>query len=659
MKAWFAAHPTPDTWAAPTDRLMGLLELNYKQDGANSFSEADFREWMDHLKWIRLGLACPQVIAKPEDLQTFIALGEDETISHLAVEKMVPRDVKGAVLQNLIHLAQANMADLHEYAALGVAYAVVFDEPFPADWPHPQVAQSAVPIGDLDIAKRFAWYVEANRNHKTALDLTQLGVDDLKHLVDSEVKLSELQYGQENGIPYDHFEDIFPSIHYVESRVRPDKMIFNWPMPTYTLKDIFDNGGICVDQAYYSSEVGKGRGIPTIYFQGQGTDGGHAWFGYLTSSGKWDLDCGRYINQNYPKGYALDPQTWQEVNDVTLENLAKGGTDPRYQPAQVALAWARLHEGQPSYGALLEAARTVMPELAEAWEEEGNYLDKSNASADDKKTFYQNWITQFNSYADMKVEGQQRLLAVLKASGDADADGVQQDIVLQNRSEGIDLGVQGSMNEIEDKFKAQDWDGAKLKFETAVRDFKDQGGGTFFYNLIQPYVLMCIQYGQVDQANDGIDFTEERMGMDQGSIIQMAFEQLKETVKSLHDALPTLNDWLGKLDNGDYAGAWDGLATPLKTDLPSDKFVESMQHSRDRFGKVSSRTLAKPPMPGDSLTSKDGKSVKGHFIQLEYADTFENGMKAKETLMISQEDSGWKTLDYTIRKDDGPSAAGP
>ena len=79
----------------------------------------------------------------------------------------------------------------------------------------------------------------------------------------------------------------------------------------------------------YASEIGKGRGVPTIYFTGQGTDGGHAWFGYLSRSGKWELDCGRYASQNYPKGYALDPQTWQVVNDTTLQDLAKnGGSNP-------------------------------------------------------------------------------------------------------------------------------------------------------------------------------------------------------------------------------------------------------------------------------------------------------------------------------------------
>jgi hypothetical protein len=661
VKAWFTAHPTPDTWAAPAARLMALLELNYKQDGANSFSEPDFREWMDHVKWIQLGLACPDVLAKPENLQTFIALGEDEAISHLLVENMRPENVKSAMLQNIIGLAQANMADLHEYAALGVAYAIVFDKPFTNDWPHSQVAKSAVPIGDLDITKRFAWYVQANRDKKTALDLTTLKVDDLKHLVDSQLSLSELEYGQENTVPYDHFEDAFPSIHYVEARIKPDNMVYDWPYDTYRLADIHEKGGICIDQAYYASEVGKGRGIPTIMFTGEGTDGGHAWFGYLSASGKWELDCGRYINQNFPKGYTLDPQTWKQVNDAALAHLAKGDADPQFQPAQVALAWAQLHQGQPSYRALLDAARAVMPELPEPWEDEADYFDQGKVSVDDQKSFYQDWINQFNSYADMKVEGQERLLKVLKAANDPDADSLQQDIVLQNRSEGFDLGVQGSMSEIEDKFKAQDWEGAKLKFETAVRDFGANGGGTLYFNVVEPYVMMCVQYGQMDQARDGIDFTQDRMGMDKDSQVAIDFENLKKEIEDIKDAPEAMEKWLEIVDSGDYQQAFNASFSGEPGDdsaQPADQFVAEMTRERKPFGKCVSRVASGPPMIGTEVTLY-GKQRKGEFYQSEFTVTFDNNTVGKEKVLFNRGPDGqWRLTNYYIHPaKNAPAAA--
>jgi hypothetical protein len=654
-KAWWNANPTPGSWPKAADALQARLEAAYKQNGPSCFSDPDFQGWMEHLEWVRLGLGAPDPLSKPENLQTFVALGEDETLSHLLVEKMVPRNVKAQALENLIRLAQAGMSDLHEYAALGVAFSLVFDEPFPGDWPHSQVSQTAVPIGDLDIVKRFQFYVQSNRDKKLELDPTQLRVEDLKYLVDSEVKLSELEYAQSEAgkIPYDHFADAFFSIKYNESRVSADNQAFQWDHPTYKLSDIETYGGICVDQAYYAFLLGKGRGIPTIYFTGQGISGGHAWFGYLSRSGKWELDCGRYASQNYPKGYALDPQTWQQINDSTLQRLAKNGdSDPRYQPAKVALAWAQMHFNGPLYPQILEDARTLMPELAEPWEAEGDYIDQSTtASISDKKTFYQNWINQFQSDPDMKVEAQKRLLAALKAANDPDADGLQRDIVLENRSTSFDLGVQGSLGTIEDKFKAQDWDGAKVAFETAVRDFKDQGGGTFFNNIVEPYVMMCLQYGKPEQADDGLHFTEERMPMESDSLIAMEFGKLKDEVKWGKDAFPAMDKWLGELDDANYAQAWSDGSKTFQSFISSDQFVARMSEVRTPFGKCNSRTMSEPPQMGEEMSMTDGKSFHGEFIEASYTGTFQNNWTGKERVTFTKDDDGsWRALFYDIRK---------
>ena len=653
-KAWWTANPTPPSWHDAAGTLQSHLENVYKKQGPSCFSDADFRGWMEHLEWVRLGMNNPDVIAAPDDLQTLIALGEDDAVSHLLVKKLVPRNVDAPALRNLIKLAQANMADLHEYAALGVAFSLVFDEPFPSDWPHAQVPQAAVPSGDLNIVKRFQFYVQANRDKKLELDPTQLRVEDLKYLVDSEVNLSELQYAQttSNHIPYDHFEQAFFSINYDTSRLSSDNQVFSWNRPTYTLKEIENHGGICVDQAYYASELGKGRGIPTIYFTGQGTSGGHAWFGYLARSGHWELDCGRYASQNYPRGYALDPQTWQVVNDTTLQRLAKNGdSDPRYEPAEAALAWARMHRDASSYPQILEDARTLMPELAAPWQAEGDFIDKSaTATIADKKTFYQNWINQFQSDADMKVEAQKRLLAALKAANDPDADSLQRDIVLQNRSTGFDLGVQGSLGGIEDKFKAQDWDGAKVAFETSVRDFKDQGGGTFFQNVIQPYVMLCLQYGRAQQASEGLHFTEERMAMDDTSIIRMEFDRLKDEVRWARDAFPAMDKWLGELDTGDYAQAWNDASQPMRKRGSSEEFAKEMNQERKPFGLCTSRVMSAPPQMGDKMSMSNGDDLTGDFVIAVYSGAFVNNASGKETVIFMKDDGEWRALSYRIER---------
>jgi hypothetical protein len=538
QKAWWAKNPSTDAWPQAADALQALLETDYKQNGARVFSDSDFQSWLDHLEWIRLGLDCPDVLADATHLKTFIALGQDEAVSHLFVEKLDPRDVKKEALKNLLRLAEANAGDLHEYATLGVAYSLVFDQPFPENWPHSQVDHAAVPIGDLDVVKRFQFYVQSNRDKKLDLDLTQLSFENLKYLVDSEVKLSELAYAQKNRISYSTFADAYFSIQYATARISDVASVYNWPYPSYTLADIETNGGICIDQAYYAVTLGKGRGIPTILFFGLGMDGAHAWFGYLSNSGKWELDCGRYENQAFPKGYAVDPQTWRPIDDSVLENLFKNGaTNPNYQPAMTALAWAHLHANDASYAHILDDAHSIMPEWSGTWRLQAELVDKSG-DLDKIKAFYQDWINQFENYSELKVEGQKRLYLALKAANDPDADDLLKDIIIQNRSEGFDLGIGAGADEMNEKLKAQDWDDARIVYERTIRDFGQEGGLTLYTRIVRPYVMVCLQNNQVDLADSAITFTEDRMTIDMSSQLGQEFTALKNEVAARKLATP-------------------------------------------------------------------------------------------------------------------------
>ena len=530
QQAWWAKNPTSATWSQAADALQAQLEADYKENGAHVFSDSDFRNWLEHLEWIRLGLANPSDIADPNDLKTFVALGQDDTVSHLFIEKLDPLDVPGQALTNLIRLSEANAADLHEYAALGVAYSLVFDQPFPQNWPHGQVAHDAVPIGDLDIVKRFNFYVQANRDKKTEQDLTTLSFENLKFLVDSEVSLSELAYAQKNKTSYSQFADVYFSIQYDTTRVSATSAVYVWPNSSYTLADIAKDGGICIDQAYYADTIGKGRGIPTIRFTGYGMDGAHAWMGYLSNSGKWELDVGRYEQQDFPKGFAVDPQTWQPIDDATLENLFKNGAkNPNYQPAMTALTWAHLHRNDPSYAQMLDDAHDIMPEWSGTWRLQAALVDKSG-DLDRIKKFYQDWVAQFGNFSEMKVEGQKRLYLDLKAANDPDADGLLKDIVLQNRSEGFDLGIEAGAETMNEKLKAQDWDAARTAFERTIRDFGQQGGLTLYMKIIYPYVETCLHYQQIDQASHAVSFIDDQMSIDPTSQLGKDYTELKNQV---------------------------------------------------------------------------------------------------------------------------------
>ena len=187
--------------------------------------------------------AVPDLLADAPNLATFIALGHDvHGLASFRGKNSIRSTLKTEALKNLVYLSQANAADLHEYAALGVAYSLVWDQPFPGWWPHRQVDHAAVPIGDLDVVQRFHFYVQANRDKKLDRDISQLSFDNLKYLVDSQVKLSELEYAQKNRISYSQFGDAFFAIRYDTDRISATAAVYNWPNGSYLLNDIENEG---------------------------------------------------------------------------------------------------------------------------------------------------------------------------------------------------------------------------------------------------------------------------------------------------------------------------------------------------------------------------------------------------------------------------------
>ena len=65
-----------------------------------------------------------------------------------------------------------------------------------------------------------------------------------------------------------------------------EKKEYIWPHGSYRLSTIGKRGGLCVDQAYYTSHAAKAKGVPNIIFLGQGNSGEHAWIGFLVNYGR-------------------------------------------------------------------------------------------------------------------------------------------------------------------------------------------------------------------------------------------------------------------------------------------------------------------------------------------------------------------------------------
>ena len=95
----------------------------------------------------------------------------------------------------------------------------------------------------------------------------------------------------------------------------------------YTLLNLLTYGGVCVDQAHYSSRVMKNFGLPAAKVSGYGRYGGigHAWTGYLEVGRKIRfVFTGRYFGDYYYSGDIFDPQTRTVTKDREVAMLLDG-----------------------------------------------------------------------------------------------------------------------------------------------------------------------------------------------------------------------------------------------------------------------------------------------------------------------------------------------
>jgi hypothetical protein len=98
----------------------------------------------------------------------------------------------------------------------------------------------------------------------------------------------------------------------------------------HTLQNLVRFGGVCIDQAYFATQVARSLGIPATICTGQGGTGevGHAWVGYLDLSGDslaWNFSEGRYAEYQFWKGEVDDPQTRHSTTEADVSMLAELG----------------------------------------------------------------------------------------------------------------------------------------------------------------------------------------------------------------------------------------------------------------------------------------------------------------------------------------------
>jgi len=113
-------------------------------------------------------------------------------------------------------------------------------------------------------------------------------------------------------------------------------------------------------------------------------------------------------------------------------------------------------------------------------------------------------------------------------------------------------------------------------------------------------------------------------------------------------ASAAMQTWLLEIDRDEYVQSWQDAAPSLQKVLTSDQWVKALTSVRKPLGKCTERKLASATEKNE-ISTADGV-FKGDFIIAQYDSTFENSVKAVETVRFEKMPDGtWKVAAYHVK----------
>lgn len=557
--AELARTAAPDRWAAAVPDLRAAARKAYEKDRmpaaagwlhaarwAGLFAQTDalfIPTWIKAIESAKVGH--PNMQSRFElgdrplgrwlsaDLQSWL-LGNvafsDEFFSVIA-----PQDYLPAVFQILNALHARDPARFSRYSSLALAIAVVHDVPPPPHWPHAQVSPSALPRKLAAPIEAFDWWIREDLAGRTFHRLTTLTADELKFVVDAAAPFDQLTWSQQIAdYPLAQLDRAYTMIRYRQDRIANGNPV--WPGPSYALHFILRDGGICIDQAYFATETGKARGVPTLLFSGAGKDGRHAWFGYLDAAQKWRFDAGRYADQRFVTGLALDPQTWREISDHELKFLSERfRTQPPYRQSEIHESFATDYLATGAVEPAVKAARkavTLERRNVAAWEALAAAEVAAGRTARQREATLREATLAFQGYADLEALFSNRVSASLRARGETSAaEAEEQVIARKNQAKRGDLSTQQA-REILSRSMGTDRSAAQMQVYNSVLENYGRGAGIgFFDQVVVTFVQHLMRLGDRTSAQQAVLRARQTLKVEPRSQLEEEFTKLQATVR--------------------------------------------------------------------------------------------------------------------------------
>ena len=411
------------------------------------------------------------------------------------------------------------------YLNLALAIALVYDEQPPRGWPHHQVDSSILPRKLPDPVDAFEFWVQSDTGGKTLHPLAKLGIGELKYVVDSPAGLDDLRKAQKLRVRLTNLAELYPGIEYDQDRLQ--QRLYNWPHASYRLEDILEKGGICVDQAYYTVQVAKAFGVPSMLVSGAGSHGNHAWVGYLNQRERWDFQTGRYEESKYVTGLTYDPQTWQQPTDHELSLLTERfQISPRYRISRIHSLFASFYLEKGDWPKAVKAARSAIKNEGrnfEAWNLLAQAEKKNKTSQEVLRKIYEDGARSFSRIADLEAHFLKRLSTSLQQEGQVEeAEKVRQKIIARNRRERPDLALEEAKAGLDQLIQEGSIEEQISYYKKEVVRLRDAGLVTY-YGLTQPFLEHLQDEDQNQMAKELLDYTEGKLEVKEGSQLAEEF----------------------------------------------------------------------------------------------------------------------------------------
>ncbi len=468
------------------------VKLPISADGIRTLERS--LDWYDFIRMV-------EYVDSPEFYPLYKWLAANYPQMSVLVKNLSSEDDGNEVVRIVDELCSFDRAQRKQLFPLITAMALVWDQP--RGMMHGQMGRKTLSYRDQKITDVYNYFKQLFLSKKCAVKIDKLSVGELIFVVDTPVPISELEWALDNERGNaSSWGKKYGRIEYDTPRLDANEM--SWPSynGSYSLANIKEHGGICVDQAYYSVMTARAHGIPAMYFGGKGRRGGHAWFGHFVKEGEWITDVGQYSGDNYAVGHTKNPQTNRRMTDHDVEFACQRKL--RRKDYRTAMVYARaaellLHlDKKGSAYRFANIAVETAPLCLDGWSIKELLLLEANK----KKTLlslYQRKQDVFKKYPDVAAETKLAYARLLDETGrSAEAAKLRKEASKKLGKDRTDINVTASLEQFEALAKKRKRSEAIKVLETLIWDNKEERAIVF--GAMARYLDYTKENGMASQA---------------------------------------------------------------------------------------------------------------------------------------------------------------